>query len=405
MNRCNSQARPWPLVLAGGLVMGLALGTRHVQGLFLLPVTQDQGWSRDTFSFAMALQNLVWGMSQPLLGMVADRFGSTRVVSGGLICGLAGLVVMSLSESPIVFTLGAGVLMGVSLSGTAFGAIYGAISRLVDAEQRAWALGVTGAVGGLGQFMLVPAVQWMLSAFGWGRTLLILAAGMLALVPLAWRLNDRPAAPIAGSMPIGGALREAGSHRGFWLLTLGFVACGFQLAFIGNHLPAYLLDRGQPASVAVFALALIALSNVFGTYLCGDLGGRLSRKYLLAWIYLARAGTMALFLLLPLTSLSTYAFAIAMGLLWLGTVPLTNGLLAQVFGVQYIGTLFGIVFLGHQLGSFAGVWLGGLVFEATGSYDVIWIGAMALGVLAAILHCPINDRAIERAVARSAVRA
>ncbi|WP_454675531.1 MFS transporter [Achromobacter pestifer] len=391
----------WLLVLAGGIVMGLALGVRHVQGLFLLPVSMDRGWSRETFAMAMAVQNLTWGIAQPFTGMIADRFGSAKVIGGGLVCYALGLVGMAYAATPAVFLLTAGVCIGIALSGTAFAVIYGALSRLVPAERRGWALGVAGAVGGLGQFTMVPAAQWLIGGWGWVSALLVFAVTLAIVLPLAWPLREParaahdPASPDAG-LTMRAAIREAFAQPGFWLLNLGFLACGFQLAFIGTHLPAYLMDKGLRAADAVAALAIIALTNVMGTYVCGVLGTRHRRKYLLAGIYLLRTAAIALFLLLPLSTWTVYAFAAIMGFVWLGTVPLTNGLITQVFGVRYITTLFGFVFFGHQLGSFLGVWLGGVVFEATRSYDLIWLGAMALGILSAMLHWPIDDREITR---------
>ncbi|WP_313624804.1 MFS transporter [Achromobacter sp.] len=392
----------WLLVLAGGVVMGLALGVRHVQGLFLLPITMDRGWSRETFAIALAVQNLTWGIVQPFTGMIADRYGSAKVIVGGLFFYALGLVGMAHATTPAGFMWTAGVCVGIALSGTAFAAIYGALSRLVPPERRSWALGVAGAVGGLGQFTMVPAAQWLIGGWGWVAALLAFAVALMVLLPLAFPLrepsgNQRDAAAPDANLSLPAAIREAFTQPGFWLLNLGFLACGFQLAFIGTHLPAYLMDKGLRASDAVAALAIIALTNVMGTYVCGVLGAHHRRKYLLAGIYLVRTAAIALFVLLPLSAWSVYAFAAVMGFVWLGTVPLTNGLISQVFGVRYITTLFGFVFFGHQVGSFLGVWLGGVVFEATGSYDLIWLGAMALGVLSAALHWPIDDREIQRA--------
>lgn len=391
----------WLMVLAGGIVMGLALGVRHVQGLFLLPITMDRGWSRETFAMALAVQNLTWGVAQPFTGMIADRCGSAKVILGGLLFYALGLAGMAHATSAGAFMWSAGICIGVALSGTAFAVIYGALSRLVPPERRGWALGVAGAVGGLGQFTMVPAAQWLIGGAGWVSALLVFALALAVLAPLAWPLKEpaRAAAKAGASQPdqpLGAAIREAFSQRGFWLLNLGFLACGFQLAFIGTHLPAYLMDKGMRAADAVAALAIIALANVAGTYVCGILGAHHRRKYLLAGIYLLRTAAMALFFLLPLSPWSVYVFAAVMGFVWLGTVPLTNGLIAQVFGLRYLTTLFGFVFFGHQLGSFLGVWLGGAVFEATHSYDLIWLGAMALGVLSAALHWPIDDRELPR---------
>ncbi|MFY1840169.1 MFS transporter [Achromobacter xylosoxidans] len=400
-DRSRASRNLWLMVLAGGVVMGLALGVRHVQGLFLLPVTMERGWSRETFAMAMAVQNLTWGVVQPFTGMIADRHGSAKVILGGLACYALGLAGMAHAGTVTAFMLSAGVCIGIALSGTAFAVIYGALSRLVPPERRGWALGVAGAVGGLGQFTMVPAAQWLIGSRGWVDALLIFAVVLAVVVPLAWPLKETARqAPGGGAapddQPLGAAIRQAFAQPGFWLLNLGFLACGFQLAFIGTHLPAYLMDKGMRAADAVAALAIIALANVAGTYVCGILGAHHRRKYLLAGIYLLRTAAMALFFLLPLSAGSVYVFAAVMGFVWLGTVPLTNGLIAQVFGVRYITTLFGFVFFGHQVGAFLGVWLGGLVYEATHSYDLIWVGAMALGVLSAALHWPIDDRQLPR---------
>lgn len=389
----------WQLVIAGGVVMGAALGVRHVQGLFLMPVTIDHGWSRGTVGFALALQNLLWGIAQPFTGMISDRFGSAKVILAGLLIYALGLFTMAYASTPGVYTLGTGVLVGIALSGSAFGAIYGALSRLFPAERRSWALGVAGAIGGLGQFCTVPFVQSLMSRVGWVSTLVVLAAVLIMLAPLSAWLRDRPLRRMPGDLPVqsmSAAVREALSHRGFWLLNIGFFACGFQLAFIAVHMPAYLLDKGLSARNASTALALIALANVFGTYLCGYAGGFMRRKYVLSAIYFIRSAAMAAFFLAPLSPASLYVFSFVMGLLWLGTVPLTNGLVSQVFGVRYIATLFGFVFFGHQLGSFLGVWLGGMVYEATHAYDLLWYGAVALGVIAGLLHLPINDERVEQ---------
>lgn len=398
--------RRWLPVLAGGLIMGAALGIRHVQGLFFTPVTLEHGWSREAFGLALALQNLVWGVAQPFTGMIADRFGSLRVIVVGMLLYAAGLVTMALAASTGTFTVGAGLVIGIALSGSAFASIYGALSRLFAPEQRGWALGVAGAIGGLGQFCMVPVAQVLIGGIGWQHAFVALALVAALLAPLAVLVRDRPAAAAArahgADQSIGAALREAFAHRGFWLLNIGFFACGFQLAFIATHLPAYLLDHGLPARHASVALALIALTNVAGTYACGHLGGLLRRKYLLAVLYLVRASVMTVFVAAPLSPASVYVFAAVMGFTWLGTVPLTNGVISQVFGVRYIGTLFGFVFFGHQLGSFFGVWLGARVYDATHSYLPLWIGSIALGVLAALLHLPIDDARIVRAAPRAA---
>ncbi|CAJ0704911.1 L-lactate transporter [Ralstonia mannitolilytica] len=389
---------PWLPVLAGGAVIGLALGIRHVQGLFLVPITMGHGWTRETFGLTIALQNLIWGAMQPFAGMLADRFGAAKVVLAGIVVYALGLLLTAHAGTPLGFTLSAGVLIGMGLSGTSFGVVYGAISRLAAPERRSWALGVAGAVGGVGQFVMVPTAQGLLGTVGWVMALVIMAAVMALSLPLAAPLRERAlttAAPDA-HQSMGAAIREAFAHPGFWLLNLGFLTCGFQLAFIGAHMPAYLLDKGLTGRHGMVALALIAAANIVGTYYCGALGGLFRRKYLLSLLYLIRTAAIALFVLLPLSPATLYAFAIVMGLLWLGTVPLTNGLLSQVFGVRYIGTLFGFVFLGHQIGAFLGVWLGGVVYDHLHSYDAIWFVAMVLGVVAALLHWPIDDRQVAR---------
>lgn len=387
---------PLAYVLAGGAVMGLSLGVRHAFGIFMVPMIGEHGWSRETFSFAIALQNLVWGIAQPLVGMVADRFGSRRVVVAGLLAYAGGLAGMAYGDSPLVFTLSAGFAIGLALACTAFGVIYGALSRLVAPERRGWALGLAGAVGGLGQFFLVPVSQAFIDGLTWSGALVALSVACLVLLPVAFFLDDAPTATGGRQQSLGEALREAFSHQGFWLLVLGFFACGFHLAFIANHLPSYLRDQGLGPSVAVIGLAVIALANVAGTYACGLLGNRFRRKFLLFWIYVGRSLAIAAFYFLPLGPATLYAFCAVMGLIWLGTVPLTNGILGQIFGVRYITTLFGFVFLGHQLGSFLGVWLGGVVFDLTHSYDLVWRLCIGLGFLSAALHYPIRDAEIPR---------
>lgn len=387
-------------ILVGGILMGLALGIRHLQGLFMLPMTMDRGWTRETFALAIALQNLVWGIAQPFTGMLADRWGTAKIVAAGAMLYGLGLLLMATATTPAQLFLGGGLIIGLALSCTAFGVVYGALSRMSTEADRGWSLGLAGAIGGLGQFVAVPGTQALQDALGWDRALVTLGALIALLVLFASKLDDRVGAGAgqgAGAprpLPMAAALSQAFAHRGFWLLNLGFLACGFQLAFIAAHLPAYLLDKGVHPSVAVTGLAVIALANVVGTFVCGQLGGVYRRKHLLCGLYLVRSAAMAAFVLLPLSPITVYLFCAVMGFLWLGTVPLTNGLVSQVFGVQYIGTLFGFVFFGHQLGAFFGVWLGGHVFDATRSYDGLWFGSMALGVAAAALHWPIDDRRV-----------
>lgn len=388
---------PLTIVLCGGLIMGLALGGRHVMGLFLIPVTMAHDWGREVFAFAVALQNLVWGLAQPLTGMVADRFGSMRVLFFGCLLYGVGIYFMAHADTAIELTLSAGLIVGMALSATSFGVVYGALSRIAAPEKRASVLGLAGAIGGLGQFVMVPAAQGAIDSLGWIVALVLIAIAITAIAPASFMLDDRSGSDAAqAEQSIGQAVREALSHRGFWLLNAGFLACGFQLAFIGNHLPAYLLDKGLNGRTAVAALSLIALANVAGTYAWAIWGGKYRRKYLLTWIYLMRSVAMTLFLLLPLSEMTIYPFAFIMGFGWLGTVPLTTGLISQVFGVKYVATLFGFVFVGHQLGAFLGVWLGGLIFDASNSYELVWGCSIFLGIIAALLHMPIDDHQIVR---------
>jgi MFS family permease len=388
---------PLVIVICGGIIMGMALGVRHVQGLFLLPMTFAHGWTRQQFALAIALQNLAWGLLMPFTGMIADKFGTAKVLLGGCLMYAAGLYLMAHSTSSIELLWTCGLMIGAGLSATSFGTVYGALSRLVAPEQRGWALGLAGAVGGLGQFAMVPAAQGFISGFGWLAALIIMAVVMMGVSPLSAALAEPPqAAAGLKDQSLREALGEAFGHKGFWLLNLGFLACGFQLAFIAGHLPAYLMDKGMSGRSAVVALSLIALTNIAGTYYSGILGTKYRRKHLLAFNYLMRSVVIAAFVMLPLSEWTLYPFAIVMGLLWLGTAPLTNGLVSQVFGVKYLTTLFGFVFVGHQVGGFLGAWLGGVVFDATKSYDLVWFGAIALGLVAAALHWPIDDRQVAR---------
>ena len=386
------------ILLCGSIVVSLSLGIRHTFGLFLQPMTADLAWSREAFSFAIALQNLMWGAGGPVTGWLADRFGAGKVVFG---CGLlyaAGVGLMAYSTTPFMFTLSAGVLVGLGLSATTFSVIYGAVGRAVAPDKRAMSLAVVGAAGSFGQFLLVPSGQYLIGDMGWFAALMGLTVAAGLIVPLALGTAEREHAGGAHAMAqsAGEALREAFGERAFWLLTLGYFVCGFQVVFIGAHLPSYVIDKGLTANTGMLALALIGLFNIFGTYGFGLAGGRWSKKKLLAAIYFARSIIIVLFLLAPLSHLSVAVFAAAMGLLWLGTVPLTNGLVAQIFGVKYLAMLSGFVFFSHQLGSFLGVWLGGFVFDRTGAYDIVWMIAIALGVLAALVNLPVDERPLAR---------
>ena len=393
------------LLVCGSIVVSLSLGIRHTFGLFMQPMTMDLAWSREAFSFAIALQNLMWGAGGPVTGWLADRFGAGKVVFGGGILYAAGVGLMTVSTTPLMFTLSAGVLVGLGLAATTFSVIYGAVGRAVAPEKRAVSLAVVGAAGSFGQFMLVPTGQYLISDMGWFAALAGLTVAATLMVPLALGTAERAAHPGSASaiaQSAGEALREAFGERAFWLLTLGYFVCGFQVVFIGAHLPSYVLDKGLTANTGMLALALIGLFNIFGTYGFGLAGGRWSKKKLLAAIYFARSIVIVLFLLAPLSHASVAVFAAAMGLLWLGTVPLTNGLVAQIFGVRYLAMLSGFVFFSHQLGSFLGVWLGGIVFDKTGAYDIVWMISIALGVLAALVNLPVDERPMARLAAQPA---
>jgi MFS family permease len=387
------------LLVCGSLIVSLSLGTRHTFGLFMQPMTQDLGWSREAFSFAIALQNLMWGLGGPVTGWIADRWGAGRVVFA---CGLmyaAGVALMAQATTPAQFIVAAGLLVGLGLSGTTFSVIYGAIGRAIPPERRATALALVGAAGSFGQFILVPVGQYFIGSAGWLASLLGLAAAAALMVPLALGAAEAKQPAHGISQSAGEAVREAFGQRSFWLLTLGYFVCGFQVVFIGAHLPSYVLDKGLSANTGMLALALIGLFNIFGTYGFGMLGGRMSKKLLLSGIYLTRSVFIVAFLLLPISPASVAVFAAAMGFLWLGTVPLTNGLVAQIFGVRYLAMLSGFVFFSHQVGSFLGVWLGGLLFDKTGSYNIVWMICIALGLVAALLNLPVDERPMARAAA------
>jgi MFS family permease len=383
-------------LVCGSLILLISLGVRHTFGLFLQPVSMDQGWGRETFAFAIALQNLVWGASQPFTGMLSDRFGAKPVVAFGAVLYGLGLWLMSVVGGEALFILGAGVLIGLGLSGTTFPVIFGAISRLVAPQQRSLAMGITMSVGSFGQFALLPISLGLITGLDWQGALIALSVLALAMLPLAFGIRNAPA-PVASAhedVSFSRALRDAFAERDFWLLSLGFFACGFQVVFIAVHLPAFLADEGVGNGTATIVLALIGLVNIAGTYYAGLWGGRHRKPMLLSWIYLGRAAAIAAFVLLPVTTTSAYVFGAVMGLFWLSTVPLTNGTVAAVFGVKHMSMLGGIVFFAHQLGSFAGGWLGGALYDRTGSYDVAWGIAIGLSLVAAALNWPITERTL-----------
>ena len=389
---------PTVVLVCGGLILPLAMGIRHGFGLFLQPMSADLHWGRETFALALAVQNLVWGVTQPFAGMLADKYGSGRVLLGGTALYCLGLVTMAHAATPLMMVLTAGVLIGTGLSGVTFSVVSGVLGRSYPPEKRSMALGISAAAGSFGQFALLPLTQWLLSHIGWYGALLTLAGVGLLMAPLAVALVERDVGARAHvfRQSAGEAMREALSHRGYVLLTLGFFVCGFQVTFVGVHLPSYVLDKGLPAYVGVTALMLIGLFNIFGTYISGWLGGRISKKYILSAIYFGRSVVIAAFLLVPISPWSVYAIAVALGILWLSTVPATNGIVAQVFGVRYMAMLSGFTFFSHQIGSFLGAWLGGLLFDRTGSYNIVWYLSIALGIVAGLLNLPIDEREIAR---------
>lgn len=385
------------ILLSGALILALSLGIRHGFGLFLAPMSAEFGWGRETFAFAIALQNLIWGIAQPFTGAIADRFGAMRTVVIGGILYAVGLVLMGYSDSAFSLSLSAGLLIGIGLSGTSFSVILGAVGRAVPLERRSMAMGISAAAGSFGQFAMLPGTLGLIGWLGWSAALLALGLLVALIVPLSALMRDKPLPAQGHEQTLGEALREAAGHSGFWLLSLGFFVCGFQVVFIGVHLPAYLVDRHLPATVGTTVLALVGLFNVFGTYIAGWLGGRMSKPKLLTGLYLLRGVVIVTFLWAPLTVWTAYLFGIAMGLLWLSTVPLTNGTVATLFGVRNLSMLGGITFLFHQVGAFLGGWLGGYVYDHTGNYDLVWQISILLSLLAGLLNWPVRERPVERA--------
>jgi len=389
---------PAVILLCGGAIVMLSFGIRHGFGIFLRPMTTDLQWSRATFAFAIAVQNLVWGFAQPVMGMVADRFGPGRVLAAGGFFYALGLALMSQATTGLDLALSAGVLVGLGLGGT-YAVVFGAVGRAFPAEKRSLVLGILTSMASFGQFAMLPYSQSLISGVGWSWALLILAANACLVLPLAIPLSGSANAAAASNIAkqtVSAALAEVRGHRGFWLVWLGFFVCGFQVVFVATHLPSYLLDQGMSIETGMMALALIGLANIPGAYLAGLLGGRYSKKFLLSGVFVARALIIVAFISVPVTQWSVYAFAVAIGLVWFGTVPLVNGIVAQIFGVQYFSMLVGLVFVGHQIGSFLGGWLGGLAYGLTGSYDAVWVLSIGLSVIAAVLNALADDQEIER---------
>ena len=380
------------LVIIAGCVIGLVtFGVRSSFGLFTDPLTSLRGWDREAFAFAIAIQNLMWGLGQPVAGAIADRYGAGRVLAVGGLLYAAGTALMAVSTSQAALALTGGVLIGLGLSGGSFMVVLAAFTRLVPEDRRSWSLGLATAAGSMGQFLFAPLGQAFISGYG-VVTALVLLSSFIVLVPvLALALTGRGEVSDEPDVPVRQAIRGALSHRSYQLLTAGFFVCGFHIAFITTHLPPYLTDLGFSGGLAASAIALIGLFNVIGAYAAGVLGGHQSRKYLLSGIYFSRAVAFSLFLIVPTTPFIVIVFSIMIGLLWLSTVPLTSGLVALMFGTRHVGMLFGFVFLSHQIGAFIGVWLGGVIYDATGGYELMWWLSVALGLFAAAVHLPIRE--------------
>ena len=387
---------PAVVIVAGCLVAIVNFGVRSSFGLFTAPVSQAHEWPREIFSFAMALQNLLWGIATPIAGAVADRYGSARVLIAGAVVYAAGVVVMALSEGAWAFNFAGGILVGVGIAASSFSIVMAALGRIVPPEKRSWAFGIATASGSLGQFIFAPLAAALITAFGWQQALIILGACVLLIVPFALPLfAQKPSSHhyLAGEAELGmvESIARAFGHRSYVLLVSGFFVCGFQLAFITVHLPPYLAEHGISKEFAGFAMGAIGLFNVVGSYASGVIGGKMQKRVPLSLIYLLRSAAIVGFVLLPITQTSAMVFTGTMGLLWLSTVPLTMGLVTVMFGTRYMATLYGFVFLSHQVGSFLGVWLGGRLYDQFGSYDPVWWMSVGLGVFAAIVHLPIRE--------------
>jgi MFS family permease len=382
------------VIVAGCLISLLSFGPRSVMGLFLAPMTEARGWSREIFALSIAIQNIMWGVGQPFAGALADRFGSGRVLAGGGLIYAAGLVVMAWAPTPLWLNISAGLMIGIGMAAASFSIVLAAFGRRVPAEKRSIVFGIGTAAGSMGQFVFAPFGQALIQGFGWSEALLILAAVTLAIPVLSVALAGKPGAEgqAIRQQTFGQALSEAFSYRSYLLLTAGFFVCGFHVAFITAHLPAFIDDRGLDPTIGAWSLALIGLFNVIGSLAAGYIGQHYSKPIFLSLIYFLRAVAITFFVLMPVTPASVLIFASTIGLLWLSTVPPTSGLVAIMFGPKYMGTLMGIVFFSHQVGAFLGVWLGGRLYDQTGSYDLVWWLGVALGVFAAIVHWPIEER-------------
>jgi predicted MFS family arabinose efflux permease len=391
---------PWLIIIAGCLIAALTFGPRSAMGFFQLPMLAGTGWDRTTFGLAMAIQNLFWGLGTPVFGAIADKFGTWRVLALSGILYAGGLLLMANAQSEAMLHVGGGVMVGLGIASGSFGIVLAAFARNVAPEKRSLAFGIGTAAGSAGMFIFAPLSQGLIDSFGWYDSLVIMSALMLVVpvlaIPLAGNSKTGSVPPTAIDQSIGQALREAFGHQSYLLLVSGFFVCGFQVAFITAHFPAYVADIGVEARYAVIALALIGFFNIIGSLAAGFIGQRYSKPMFLVFIYLGRSVLVTAFLLLPQTPLTVIVFAIIIGLLWLSTVPPTNALVALMFGTRYLGMLGGIVFLSHQIGSFLGVWLGGYLYDLFGSYDPVWWLGVLLGLFAAVVHWPIREQPVER---------
>lgn len=383
---------PTAVLVACCIILCIGFGVRSGFGLFLQPMSLDNGWGRETFSFAMAIQNILWGSFGPFAGGVADRYGAGRVV---VLCGIAyvlGLVVMAFTETALALHVGSGFLIGLALSGSTFAVLLAVIGRVTPPEKRSTALGIAVAAGSFGQFAILPITQLMISGFGWRNALLGLAMIAALMLPLAFFARGKAPSHAGPQQSLGGALHEALRERGFHLLFWGYFVCGFHITMLTVHLPSYVTDNGLKPEHGMTALALIGLCNMIGSFTAGWLGGRVSKKYLLSAIYTLRAIAITVLISFPLSPLTLYGFAVVIGFLWLSTVPLTNGLVGQIFGMRHMGMLAGVVFFGHQIGSFIGVWLAGWMYDQSGSYNSALVLSIGLGVFAALVNLPVNEK-------------
>lgn len=389
------------MLMGSAIILALSLGVRHAFGLYLVPMSHEFGWGHNVFSLAIAMQNLIWGAVQPITGAFADKYGSKIVVAVGGALYALGLLLMAVSSTGWLLNLSAGLILGLALSATSFPILLSAVGRAAHPSKRSLAMGIASAAGSFGQFIMLPTTLLLLQNLGWKGALVVSAILMTLLIPLAWTLKapmyTDPNAATTKPQPaltFKQILVIAKNHKPFWFLSLGFFVCGFQVVFIGIHLPGYLIDHGFNATTGTIFLALVGLFNIVGTYTAGWLGGKYSKPHLLMWLYGLRGLAIIAFLLLPLSTWTIYGFGVIMGLLWLSTVPLTNGIVANMFGVKYLTMLSGIVFFTHQVGSFLGGWLGGLNHDLTGNYNAIWMFSIALSAFGVWVHFFVNEQAV-----------